>query len=86
MLVTKLTDVLKARSGDDRVEMLRVERQNRLQALQGVKSEEARQAEGEHGEAIADPTLLLTLVDAAQRIDDALDRTQHEATGRCVRR
>ena len=62
--------------GRDRVEMLRVERQNRLQALQGVKSEEARKAEGEHGEAIADPTLLLTLVDAAQRIEDALDRTQ----------
>ena len=62
--------------GGDRVEMLRVERQNRLQALQGVKRQEAHKAKGQHGKAIADPALLLTLVYAAQRIEDALDRTQ----------
>ena len=62
--------------GADRVEMLRVEGQNRLQALQGVKRQEAHKAKGQHGKAIADPTLLLTLVYTAQRIEDALNRSQ----------
>ena len=39
--------------GRDRIEMLRIEGKNRLQALQGVKGEEARQTESEHGEAVA---------------------------------
>ena len=62
--------------GRDRVEMLRIEGKNRLQALQGVKREEARQAEGEHGEAVAVPVLLLIFLDAAQRIDCPLKGTQ----------
>ena len=47
--------------GSDRIEVLRIERQNGLQALQRVKREEAHETEGEHGEAIALPALLLTL-------------------------
>ena len=62
--------------GADRVEMLRVERQNCLQALQGVKRQEPHEAERQHGKAVAEPALLLMFVDAAHGIDDALDRTQ----------
>ena len=51
----------------DRVKVLRVEGQNRLQTLQGVKRQEAHEAEGQHGKAIADPALLLIFVDAGSR-------------------
>ncbi len=62
--------------GRDRIEMLRIEGKDRLQALQGVKGEEARQTEGEHGEAVALPVLLLIFLDAAQRIDCPLEGPQ----------
>jgi hypothetical protein len=62
--------------GRDRIEMLRVEGKDRLQALQCVKREEARQAEGEHGEAVALPVLLLIFLDPAQRIDCPLKGPQ----------
>jgi hypothetical protein len=51
---------IKNEIGGDRVEMLRIEGKNRLQTLKGVKRDEARQTEGEHGEAGALPVLLLS--------------------------
>src|SRR5208283_741764 len=62
--------------GSDRVEMLRIERQHRLQSLQGIKRQETHEAEGQHGNAITLPVLLLIFLDAAEPIESPLDRTQ----------
>ena len=77
MLVRKLTEVLKARSGATAVVALRVERQQRLQPLQRVQRDEAGEAEGQHGDRVDHPVLLFALVDAADRVEAALERAQH---------
>jgi hypothetical protein len=75
VLVTKLTAVLKARSGRDRAKALRIEGQNALQAQDGVKQHEAQRIEGQHGQCVGEPALLALRIDAG-------DPKKNGSTGR----
>ena len=55
----------------------RVERQHRLEAHQRVEAGEADQAEQQHRHGIGHPILVALLVDAAQLVEDALERAQY---------
>ncbi len=82
----KLTAVLKARLCSTADMALRIERQHVLKPLQRIERHEAGEAEQQHRDRIGHPVLLLLLVDAAEPIDAALDRTAAPATERCARR
>ena len=56
---------------------LRIERQEALQAQQGVEDQEAADMEEQHGDRVGQPILLPLLVDAAEAIEASLDRPQH---------
>ena len=76
MLVAKLTAVFSARSGANGIELLRVERQQVLHALQRIECHNAREVEPEQRQRIADPGLLFRRIDAGQAIQAVLDRRQ----------
>ena len=54
----------------------RVERQAGLKAQQHVKAEKADCVEEQHGDAIGEPMLFALGVDAGERIEAGLERTQ----------
>ncbi len=64
------------RVGGDRAEALRVERQESLQPLQGINNQQPQAVEEQHGNGIDFPVHLLVRADAAQAIDQFLDRPQ----------
>ena len=77
MLVTKLTAVLKARSAARaRLEALRIERQQALQALQQIDKQETEDAEGEQRGGVLRPALLGLLVDADEFVSERFERAQ----------
>ena len=55
-------------------EILRVERQEVLEAQHEIGEEQADHAEREHGERVAEPALLLFRIDAAEPIGEPLER------------
>ena len=59
-----------------RIEALRVERQDVLQAQKRVKQHEARRVERQQGQRIAEPILLAPGIDACQRIEALLEWTE----------
>ena len=77
MLVVKLTAVLNARSGRERAEALRIQRQMVLQAQDGVGEQAAHQAEQQHGPGILPPVLLLVGAHAHEPVGEPLQRTKH---------
>ncbi len=77
MLVVKLTAVLKARSGTDRAESLRVERQPLLQSQDRVSEQTTHQAEEQHGERILRPIVLLPGIDPYRAVGATLQWPQH---------
>jgi hypothetical protein len=72
VLVVKEMAVLKARSGDVGGEVLRVEREEVLEALDGVGEEQGDGAEDEHGDGVLGPAHLVVGVDAGEAIEEAL--------------
>ena len=74
MLVVKLTAVLNARCCAERAESLRIERQQMLQAQNGVGEQATHQAEEQHGERVLLPIVLLARIDAHQPIGQPLQR------------
>ncbi len=63
--------------GRHRIERLRIERQQRLQALQPVQHDEAGEAERQHGDRVGDPMLFLRFIDTADAVQPAFQRPQH---------
>ena len=63
--------------GRDAVEAARVQRQEVLQALQGVEREEAGDGKDDHRDRVGEPVLLARRVDARQPVEAALDRPEH---------
>jgi hypothetical protein len=55
----------------------RIERQHGLEALKGVENNEAKQVEGQHGERIGQPVLLLALTGAGEFVEHGLDRAEY---------
>src|SRR5262249_31231025 len=70
--------------GADRIKVLRVKRESRLETLQSVKGEKAHKGEGKHCKAIAFPVLLFIFPDAAQQINAPLERPQHRRQKRAL--
>ena len=70
----KLIAVLKLRYSGTAGHALRIERQQALQAQQGIEDEETADMEEQHGDRVGEPILLALLVDAAEPIEAALDR------------
>ena len=70
--------------GPDRILARRIERQQVLQPLQPVQRDEAGERERQHGDRVGDPVLFLRLVDAAQPVDAALHRPQHDRQRRAL--
>jgi len=56
---------------------LRVERQQVLQAQDGVRKEQTHQAEHEHGDGVPFPVLLGLRVDPHPSVEESLDGFQH---------
>ena len=57
-------------------EVLRIERQQMLEAQHEIREQHARQAEQQHAAGVARPVLILGRIDAAQAIDRPLDRAE----------
>ncbi len=79
MLVSKLTDVLKARSGVCASARARVQRQDVLEPEHDVADDDGEERHQQDRDRIALPALLDGLVDAADAVDAALDRPQDRA-------
>jgi hypothetical protein len=58
-------------------EVLRIERQNLLNAQNGVEQGEPGEAEGQHGKGVGQPALALLRLDPGRAIKNALHRLQH---------
>ncbi len=72
--------------GRDSVEATRIQRQHVLQALQGVKGQEAGDGEENHRDRIAQPILLPRRVDARQAVKPAFNRANDRRQKRPVAR
>ena len=73
MFVVKLAAVLKARRGDIRSDMLRVERQILLQPEDGVEQNEVDHAQQQQRHDVVLPAHLARRIDAADGVDSVLD-------------
>ena len=67
-----------------RAEVLRIERQDALQALQQVDDDEPDQVEEQHRERIALPVGFRIRIDARHAIDHPLDRAEHRREERAA--
>jgi hypothetical protein len=66
------------------VELLRVERQHILQALQCIEHHDAREVEGQQTERIARPGLLLGWIDTGNPIKSGFERAEQALHGRAA--
>ncbi len=62
----------------DCCEMLRVQRQDMLQAFYCVCNEKRYKAEDQHGDGVFGPAHLVGLVDAGEPVDEAFERAEDE--------
>ncbi len=76
MLVTKLTAVLKARSGVRPAKPSGFNGSTPCRRSMRIEQREAGGAEGEHAERVAERALLLGLVDPADAVEQAFDRPE----------
>ena len=84
--MVKLAAVLKARSGGDRAEALRVERQQPLQPQDRVEQQHAGEIEEQHRDRIGRPVLLGLGLDAGEAVEAALDGPKHRREERALAR
>ncbi len=68
---------VKRQIGSHSGEVLRIPRQIKLQALDGVGEEHARRGESEKREGVFAPAHFLVSLNSAQPVDDALEGTEH---------
>ena len=79
MLVSKLTEVLNARSGVWAAAAARVQRQDVLEPEHDVADDDGEERHEQDRDGVALPALLDGLVDAADAVDAALDGPEHRA-------
>ena len=63
------------------IEVLRVQRQERLQSLQRIQDQETGEAERQHGDGVGYPVLLLGFTDTGEPVKAAFQRPQHKGQG-----